>query len=166
VDVYFLRHGVAVEPEQWAGGDFDRPLTGKGIERMQREARAIRRIVGDLDAIVTSPLARAKTTAQIVAAQHDRVKAPVEDERLGGGFGVDHLAAILDEHQECATILLVGHEPSLRAVIGALIGRASVEMKKGALAGIEVRDASSPRGTLICLIPPKVLAAAGSRDDE
>ena len=68
MNCYFLRHGIAVEPEAWSGNDFERPLTRDGHTRMEREAKAIAELSLDLDAIVTSPLLRAKQTAEIVAA--------------------------------------------------------------------------------------------------
>ncbi|MGA7202436.1 MAG: hypothetical protein WBX26_11445, partial [Candidatus Cybelea sp.] len=58
-------------------------------------------------------------------------------------------------------IMLVGHEPTMSATIGRLIGDADVELKKAALAGVALSDASAARGTLICLIPPKVLLRLG-----
>jgi phosphohistidine phosphatase SixA len=57
--------------------------------------------------------------------------------------------------------MLVGHEPALSLTAGRLAGDASLEIKKGALAGIELSGPTAAHGTLFCLIPPKVLAALG-----
>ena len=81
---YFLRHGIAVEPGAWSGNDFDRPLTREGATRMEREAKGIAELSLDLDCIVTSPLLRAKQTAEIVADRLDTSRKLVEDPRLGG----------------------------------------------------------------------------------
>ena len=92
MNCYFLRHGIAVEPDEWTGRDFDRPLTDDGIERMKFEARAIAALSLQLDVIVTSPLLRARQTAEIVA---DRLKLRdelVEDERLANGFDARRLS--------------------------------------------------------------------------
>ena len=158
---YFLRHGIAAEPESWRGSDFDRPLTREGRERMEREAKAIDDMSLELDCIVTSPLQRAKETAELVAARIG-VKV-IEDERLANGFNLENLGAILSPHSEAKSIMLVGHEPSMSATIGRTIGNASIELKKAALAGIEFTNGDSPSGTLLCLIPPKVLVALGKR---
>jgi phosphohistidine phosphatase len=160
---FFLRHGIAVDPEAWSGSDFDRPLTREGRERMEREARAIDELSLDLDCIVTSPLLRAAETARLVAERLDMVGKLVEDPRLGSGFNLERFAAILAGHADAKTIMLVGHEPSMSMTIGRAIGAASVELKKAALAGIELDDPSAPRGTLFCLIPPKVLISLGKR---
>ncbi len=163
MNCYFLRHGIAVEPDEWKGRDFDRPLTREGIERMEREARAIAGLSLELDAIVTSPLLRARQTAEIVGSQLKLRDDIVEDTRLAEGFDARRLSEILAEHDTAEAIMLVGHEPAMSATIGRSIGDASIELKKAALAGVAFSDASATRGTLICLIPPKVLSRLGGR---
>ena len=160
---YFLRHGIAVEPESWSGNDFERPLTRDGQTRMEREAKAIAELSLDLDAILTSPLLRAKQTAEIVAARLDMRGAPIEDPRLGGSLNLERLGSILVAHADARAVMLVGHEPSMSATIGHAIGGASIELKKAGLAGVEFIDPASTSGTLFCLIPPKVLVALGKR---
>lgn len=160
---YFLRHGIAVDPESWSGNDFDRPLTRDGRDRMESEAKAIERLGLDLECIVTSPLLRARQTAEVVAKRLDIESKLIEDQRLAGGFDLERLGAILTAHAATESIMLVGHEPSMSVTIGRAIGNASVELKKAALAGVELRDATATAGTLICLIPPKVLVSLGKR---
>ncbi len=160
---YFLRHGIAVEPQSWSGTDFNRPLTREGRERLEREAKAIEGLQLDLECIVTSPLLRAKQTAEIVAQRLALRRKIVEDPRLAGGFNLERLAAILSAQPGDAGILLVGHEPSMSLTIGRAIGGGSLELKKAALAGVEIEDRASGSGVLLCLIPPKVLVALGKR---
>jgi phosphohistidine phosphatase len=124
---------------------------------MTREAKTIAKLDLGLDAIVTSPLARAKQTAQIVADRldmHDKLR---EDERLAGNFDTSKLAAILQERADDATIMLVGHEPDFSAIVGRLAGGANIDLKKGGLACVDIPDRSSMQGRLLCLLPPKVL---------
>jgi phosphohistidine phosphatase len=155
VKIYFLRHGIAVEPEAWKGNDYDRPLTDDGRARMAQEAKSLRKLGLKLDAILTSPLIRAKETADIVARE---LRMPSkEDERLGGDFDVSTLEAILQGCADLKALMLVGHEPSMSSVIGRLIGVARMDLKKGGLACVELPDASTMTGELLSLIPPKVL---------
>jgi phosphohistidine phosphatase len=154
--VYFLRHGIAVEPGDWKGSDHDRPLTDDGRERMARQGKALRKLELGIDTIVTSPLARARATAEIVASAL-KITAIKEDVRLGNAFGRLSLEEILQDHAGAKAIMLVGHEPTLSSTIGQLIGGARVDLKKGGLACVEVRDPSSGSGELLSLIPPKVL---------
>jgi phosphohistidine phosphatase len=158
VRCYFLRHGIAVEPDEWKGRDFDRPLTPEGRRRMEREASTIADLSLGLDLIITSPLLRARQTAEIVAKRLGMIDRILEDERLGGGFGIALLVPIIAAHEKAEALMFVGHEPSLSLTVGRLVGDARVEMKKGALAGVALGGASAAHGALICLIPPKALA--------
>ena len=160
--VYFLRHGIAADPQEWKGSDDDRPLTRDGIARMEREAKAIADIASDVEVIVTSPLLRARQTADAVADRLGMTDKLVEDTRIAHGFNAARCREIIAEHAGVRSIMLVGHEPTLSATIEALAGEANLELKKGALACVELADAYAS-GILTFLIPPKVLAALGKR---
>ncbi|MGA8533773.1 MAG: phosphohistidine phosphatase SixA [Candidatus Tumulicola sp.] len=155
---YFLRHGLAGDPEQWPGDDFDRPLTPEGRARMEREAKTLAALSLDLDVILTSPLVRAKQTATIVAEKMKIAGRLVEDARLGIGFGSNALEAILHERAGSEAIMLVGHEPSMSRTIGAVVGGARIDFKKGGVACVRFDDPQSLAGDLLWLLPPKVLA--------
>ena len=155
--VYFLRHGLA-DRSAWHGPDFERPLTERGVARMVREAETMAELNLELDLILTSPLRRAYQTAEIVAERLDLLDRLVTDERLAPGFNADDLAEILQAHPDIAGLMLVGHEPDFSETIGDLIGGGEVVCKKGSLARVDVYDIVSPRGALVWLIPPKVLA--------
>ena len=155
--LYFLRHGLAGDRDEWTGDDFRRPLTEEGKERMVREAATIARLGLNLDLIITSPLARAYQTAEIVAQELNLMDKLVKDERLGLDFGLEKLALILQTYPAAAALMLVGHEPSFGETIGDLIGGGSVECKKGSLARVDLPNPMSFKGDLVWLIPPKVL---------
>lgn len=80
-----------------------------------------------------------------------------DDKRLAGGFDLRGLGAILQERADVESLMLVGHEPDMSAVIGHAIGDGRVELKKGAVACVEFSDPASPRGELLWLAPPKIL---------
>jgi len=123
---------------------------------MAREAKTIAALNLGLDAIVTSPLVRAKQTAEIVAGA---LKMPIdEDPRLGIGFNVEALRGILSDRRDAGAVMLVGHEPGMSLTIGAAIGEARIELKKGALACVAFSDVTQLHGELSSLVPPKVLA--------
>ena len=155
--LYFLRHGIAADREAWRGSDDDRPLTGEGVERMKREARTMADLGLSVDLIVTSPLRRARETAEIAAKALKCRNGLVEDERAGLAFDERNARAILNDRSGMQSVMFVGHEPSMSETIGALLGGAGVELKKGALACVEIDDGSSKSGTLLWLLPPKVL---------
>lgn len=155
MQLYFLRHGLA-DRGAWSGDDFNRPLTVEGKERMKRSAKTMQSIGLELDRIVSSPLVRARQTADIVARRLGI--DVVEDDRLAGGFDLDSLEAMLRDFKRDERVILVGHEPTFSMVIGDLIGGADVVCKKGSLARIDLSSISPPRGQLVWMIPPRALA--------
>jgi phosphohistidine phosphatase len=156
-NLYFLRHGDAGDAAAWRGADFDRPLSDEGRERMALEAEAIKQLDLAVDRIITSPLVRARQTAAIVADALQIRDTLVEDERLGSNFGLEQLADILDFRPRAKSVMLVGHEPSLSATVGRLIGGAAIDFKKGSLARVDLSDTFGLKGELMWLVPPKVL---------
>jgi phosphohistidine phosphatase len=165
--LFFLRHGPA-DRDQYEGGDDDlRPLVERGRQRMRAEADSLRRLSPGLDVVLTSPLLRARETAEIVASRlglADRVR---EEPRLGLDFDLPALAAILaglkDDHRR---ILLVGHEPGFSTVIGELTGGCRVVMKKGALARVDLTPGAATRGNLVWLLQPRVLVSGDRHADD
>jgi len=160
---YFLRHGTAADAATWPGADADRPLTDKGQARIERLASALAALEPAFDAIVTSPLLRAKQTATIVAKALRQRERLVEDPRLGAGFGPAALADVLADHRGAGALLLVGHEPGMSQTIGRLIGGAELAFKPGSLACVDLPDPSTARGSLVWLVPAKVLGLKGRR---
>src|SRR2546430_5887998 len=68
MNLYILRHGIAVE--HGAAGyknDSERPLTGKGERKVRMIAEAMEAMEISFDLILSSPLVRARQTAEIVA---------------------------------------------------------------------------------------------------
>ncbi len=156
--LYFLRHGPARDRLDWKGDDSERPLTEKGRDLMQRSAAAIARRDLDLEAVLTSPAARAYQTASIVAeALHAAHKLRI-DGRLGPGFGKGALAAILQDYPGSGSLMLVGHEPGMSEAISALIGGGRIVCKKGGLACVKLIEPSSLKGERLWSIPPSFLA--------
>jgi phosphohistidine phosphatase, SixA len=70
MDLYLLRHAIAEERSN-DGSDSARMLTPEGAEKMRIGARGLRRLGVQLDRLLTSPLTRARETADIVGAALD-----------------------------------------------------------------------------------------------
>jgi len=158
-ELYFLRHGDAGSRDTWSGRDADRPLSAEGAARMEREASAFALLRTSVAVVLTSPLVRARQTAQIVALKLGLQHSLREDDRLSPGFGPSELSAILEDHREPGGLLLVGHEPDFSTVISACIGGGRVECKKGGIARVDLRSPPALSGTLVWLLPPRVLAS-------
>src|SRR2546428_285252 len=65
MELVFLRHGLAVDREEWKGEDEARPLTAEGVERTKEVVRGLRALKGCPDVILSSALLRARETAEI-----------------------------------------------------------------------------------------------------
>jgi len=156
MQVYFLRHGIAAERDTWKGSDEERPLTEEGRERLRAQGKRLAKIGLRVDSIVTSPLLRARETAEIAADALEFDGKIVNDVRLGESFGIDAFAEIVRERTHFGSLMLVGHEPSMSRVLGAITG-GRIELKKGALACVQLEQ-GDVRGELIMLVPPRILA--------
>ena len=70
--LYILRHGEATKPsDPKFANDAERPLTPKGIQRTKLLAYTLRRMEISFDMIFSSPLVRARETAEALADLRD-----------------------------------------------------------------------------------------------
>src|SRR3954470_16770292 len=136
MELYFLRHGIATDVAPAGLGDAGRPLTKEGIAKMQAGARGMRRLDLQLDALLSSPLVRARATAAIVARELG-LELQLADE-LAPGCDMAQLFALLGEHRGAERVMLVGHEPDFSTLISALTGGSQVLMKKGGLGRVDI----------------------------
>ncbi len=168
MNLHLLRHGIAAAKDDPSFvSDGERPLTGKGIKRMRKAARGISRLDIEFDAILTSPLIRARQTAEIVADALGLDSAIEEISELAPDGSSDRLLSVLSRFTEEENILLVGHEPFLGKFAGVLVaGKENSELalpqKKGGICRIEV-DALplSQAGQLQWFITPRQLRLLG-----
>jgi phosphohistidine phosphatase len=154
--LFFLRHGVAYDREEWEGkNDEERPLTKDGIAAMKREAKMLRAMDLDIDRIISSPLVRAFDTARIASK---KLVLDVEvNDLLKPGFNLSALQNLLGQLKDGKRILIVGHEPDFSNTIGALIGGGTIVLDKGGLARVDITSADPLRGELVWLLTPKWL---------
>lgn len=148
--LYFLRHGEADWPH-WDKPDDERPLTKKGKKEMRRVASFLCRHHVCPSLILSSPLPRARETAEIVAKC---LKIKTQEERaLAKGFNAAKLRTMLKDH-DVEELMIVGHEPDFSAVIRALCG-ARIKLAKAGLAHVDLARRDDEKGRLIWLVPPK-----------
>jgi phosphohistidine phosphatase len=159
IQLHFLRHAHAGDPAKWRGPDELRPLSAKG----RRQAEALGRHLDSLglhfDLLLSSPLVRARQTAELVGERLGL--AVVIDERLSGGLSGSALAALLRDHGQPGRPIVVGHDPDFSDLVTSLAGAAAIPMRKGAFARIDVGPGLEPgTGVLVFLIPPELVAPA------
>jgi phosphohistidine phosphatase len=121
MQLYLLRHGIAVDASDWDGTDDFRPLTEEGHERTREVIDGLKR-QGKLrvGAIWSSPLTRALQTAQIAADVLD-LKVEVNPE-LASGTNLRRILKDFKTREVPENLMLVGHEPDCGMIIGELIG--------------------------------------------
>lgn len=152
--LYFMRHGEAGQHSA-APGDDERELTVEGTRALLAAASVWRRVSLRPDAVLTSPLARARQTADLVVAGLDLARPPVVEERLRPGATWDDLAPAMARHTDARRVMFVGHEPDLSNAVCLLTGAAAVRMRKGGIACVEFPGVPEPgSGELAWLLDP------------
>jgi phosphohistidine phosphatase len=158
-ELYLIRHGIAEERGEAWPDDTKRPLTDRGIARLKKEARALARLGVTLDVVLTSPLVRARQTADAVASTFDPRPPIVAIESLSPGGTYQALLGDLERQTRRSRMALVGHEPSLGELAARMIGsRHPLEFKKGAVCRIDFGTIPpAGPGALRWFITPKIL---------
>jgi phosphohistidine phosphatase len=163
-ELYLIRHGLAAERGENYPDDTKRPLTSRGIQKLRREAKALNALDVSFDVILTSPLVRARQTAEALASVL-RVPPPVINAPSLAPGGTHN--AIIDELAKQShrrkKMAVVGHEPGIGELAARLLGlRKPVEFKKGGICRIDV-TALPPTGPgqLRWLLTPRMLRKIG-----
>jgi phosphohistidine phosphatase len=165
MEIWLLRHAAA-EDRSSSGRDGDRTLTEDGHKRAREVARGLAALEPGIELVLTSPFARARQTAEPAARAlelSDRLKetAALEPDRDPD----DILGEVREENVE--SVLLVGHEPHLGALLGRLVfgrpGGPSIPMKKAAVARLEWTGSGA--ALLKALLPARILGRIGSAEE-
>jgi phosphohistidine phosphatase len=142
VRVLIVRHGQAVPQGAPGVADTDRPLTADGERRFRAAARTIARLQRTPDALLTSPLVRARQTAGLLASAWGDI-APTAERALAEG-GVDAIVEVLARQPRDATVALVGHEPTVSSLVIEFLGVMSSEALTFAVGTAALLDVASP----------------------
>ena len=155
MELLVIRHAKA-EAHGHPGGDAARALVARGEVQAERIGRLLRRLERTPDLTLTSPLVRARQTAERLCASAGAA-APVEQPWLAAGMDPETAVHELRAFAAFDRIAIVGHEPDLSALIEHLLGAAggSIEMKKAALTGLELWGAGR-RARLLFHVPPSM----------
>lgn len=155
MQLLLLRHADASAS---AVTDDLRPLSDKGRQQAQRVARFCKEHNIQPEIILSSPFLRTEETAQILAEELG--SELVLTAFLAAGMmpfaAMEELRASL--RFDC--VMLVGHEPDLGALAGALLGAGNpgaIRFRKATLASLEVESMTCGGANLEFLIPAKML---------
>jgi phosphohistidine phosphatase len=156
--LYFLRHASAGEHFVNPTKDEKRALDKEGIEQCGYVGRALAALQVQVDTIVSSPLKRCTQTASLVGNEIGYEGKLQIDSGLRPEAGLADFRKLLDKYSRLEAVMVVGHNPNLSQFLGSVISdsgcEASLELKKGSVAKVELRRAS---GTLQWCLTPKVV---------
>lgn len=160
-ELYLVRHAIAEERGDKWPDDEKRPLSLEGTARMRKAAKGLVRLGVRFDVVLTSPLVRARQTAEIVAGAFDARPAITVAESLAPGGTYADVLADLEKHVRRKRIALVGHEPDIGELAARLAGsRHPLQFRKGAVCRVDVDTLPPGRpGTLAWFLTPAILRA-------
>ena len=159
IDIFILRHGEAGNRMTVVEKDSERPLTPEGRTEIQEIAKSLKTVGLQTDRIYTSPLRRARETAEI-AAKALNIRTLEEWDELKPDGSRAELYRKLARLEQNSRPILVGHEPYLTSMIGEIIGTtgAKIVLKKGGIGKVRITS-FTPRisGELRWLLTPKII---------
>ena len=153
-----IRHATAVPRGTPDMPDDERPLTKRGERRFRRAAEGLARLMKRPDTLLSSPLPRARRTAEIAAKAWGKVEVEEEPALAGGSY--DQIATALSRFPAESTVAIVGHEPDLSRLLARLLGTSHGErltFRKGGAALADVPGPINEGGTLVWYLPPRIL---------
>ncbi|HEY8585507.1 MAG TPA: histidine phosphatase family protein [Rhodanobacter sp.] len=140
-----LRHAEAV-PIEAAGDDRHRPLSERGESEAQAAGKWLANHGLRPDRVLCSPTRRTDETTRLALAAIDHAPMPQQaDEIYEASPG--ELLALLDEHADADTVMLVGHNPGMERLVALLVEGRSDEfrgMPPGGLAVLHVGGTLEP----------------------
>lgn len=153
----FLRHAIA-EDATPGMRDGDRALTEEGRVQVPLVANALQLLGTVPDIVLSSPLARAKETAELLAPLLGCRVEFVDEFRPGNG-SLEDLQRVLRRYT-ANTIMIVGHEPDLASLVARLANadERGILIKKAGLVRVDIDGrVQEGRGHLVWLLTPKVM---------
>lgn len=142
--LYLIRHGIAVERDEFSGPDSERYLTSKGEQKTRKVAERLYELGLGFAPLYTSPFVRARQTATLlieggVAAETEVMEFLAPAGSFGEGL------TCLQTFQQVTTkaIAFVGHEPDLSQWAELLLwgeARGVITLKKAGIIGLSLPE--------------------------
>ncbi len=166
--LYLIRHGIAEDSDPLVpnsiASDEIRTLTKVGRKKFTQVAEKLQELELSFDIIITSPLVRARQTAEILIDNQIGSQLELSPDLKPSGNLPSWLTAwnARPIDRAISTVALIGHEPNLSQWAELLVfGKVchKLILKKGGIIGLKCADGRLEVGTaqLHCLIPAKYL---------
>lgn len=160
--LFIVRHAVAeARDDKKYANDAERPLTAKGKRKMEDISQGLARLGIEPNWIISSPLERAKETAEVLAKELKYDGDLTLSETLAPGGSTTALLQMLAKRPDARNVILVGHEPDLSRLLGDLIAAsdgAGLGFRKGGVALVSfTKNPARGQGTLEWMLTPRIL---------
>jgi phosphohistidine phosphatase len=166
MELFFMRHAEAERRERYSN-DHHRPLTEQGRQTQSLVARALVSVLQPLHHLLSSPLVRARQTADIVAAALPFDGQVEETAILGADCTAGAVLRLLQGYPRDTRILCVGHEPDMSRLSAICLdggGHSTIAFQPGAIIGLAFQGYPEPgRGILRFFLRPADLLSMVTR---
>jgi phosphohistidine phosphatase SixA len=156
---WFMRHGSA-GPTTDAKDDDKRPLDAEGVKQATAAGIALKRLKTPLQHCITSPLARARQTAEL-ACKELGLEFHIDPILAGQPISVLELRRLTKPYGNC---LLVGHAPGVSLMVYNLTG-AQCQLAKGGLAQVHEGEVWTLLNPSTCMVMAGELDAFADPQD-
>lgn len=161
LELYIIRHGFAGKSNEGAADDDLRPLKKKGKEQMKDVGRSLKKWDVALDAVLTSPLVRAKESAEILNAECGKSKKVILTDLLKPGASFSKLIKHLNDLKKAQRVAIVGHEPFLSEFASHCLsknGGSFINLRKGGVIKLDIDKVIKPGNCILSwLLEPSLL---------
>jgi phosphohistidine phosphatase len=135
-ELILLRHAEA-QPAPPGGEDAVRRLSGRGEQEARDAGKWLEQHGKHPDRVLCSPSERTTATATLALASiHHAPDVQTAEEIYNATPG--ELLALLDQHLDAKTVLLVGHNPGIERLVALLVEGRSDEFRGMPPAGLAV----------------------------
>jgi phosphohistidine phosphatase len=159
LELYIIRHGLAGTSLDDEAMDQERPLTKKGKAKMKEIAKGLKEMKIGFDIVLTSPLLRAKESAEILNAYCGNSKKVSITDLLSPEASYNNLIKFLNKLKGSEKVAIVGHEPFLSGFASFCLSKnksSLMNLKKGGVLMLEIDKVIKPgRCVLSWLMEPK-----------
>ena len=144
-ELILLRHAEAV-PIETSGDDRQRPLSGHGEQEAQAAGLWLASHNIRPQRVLCSPARRTVETARLALTALDSLPVPQLAEEIYDA-SPGELLALLDQHGDAGSVMLVGHNPGIERLVALLVEGRSDDfrgMPPGALAVLHLDGTLEP----------------------
>jgi len=149
MNLYLMRHADAGVPRENPVLDAKRALVKEGKQQCMLMAGMLTGLKAQIDVIISSPLKRARQTAQFVATEIGFESPILTSPALAPDGDFAAVQQLIAQHSNREGVLVVGHNPNLHQFIARLMSGngngnghpgpiGSIRLRKGAIARIDL----------------------------